>query len=188
MNSLRAQPVEWSATIAVTDSEAHLEARAGERFGAEEQHDQRARGDEADADRIPSQRDSGENQKRRDAASHRRHLRAGEQGVADAGRRGDRGRDQHQVEAQRQALAQRKQLEAEQHGESDHRGDMQPADRQQVGEAAAPHGVGVVLIDRILVAGHQRDRDSGRIRRQPLVDVLSKAGRARARGRAARPA
>ena len=58
------------------------------------------------------ERNPGEDQHRRDAASHRRHLRPGQQGVADPGRRRRGRRDQHQVEAQRQRPAQREQLAA----------------------------------------------------------------------------
>ena len=59
--------------------EAHLEAWPGERFGAEDQHDQRAGGDQPQADRVAPQRNAGEDQQRRDAAPHCRHLRAGQQ-------------------------------------------------------------------------------------------------------------
>ena len=101
-NSRRAQRGRMERDDRGHRGEAHLEARPGERFGPEQQHDQRAGRDQPDAERIAAERDSGEDQQRRDAASHRRHLRAGQQGVADARRRRDRGRDQHQVEAQRQ--------------------------------------------------------------------------------------
>ena len=102
--------VEWSATIAVTAAKLIWKLGAGQRFGPEQQDDQRAGGDQADADRVAPERNPAEDQQRRDAASHRRHLRAGQQGVADARRGRDAGRDQHQVEAQREPLAQRQQL------------------------------------------------------------------------------
>ena len=52
--------------------------------GRNSEHDQRAGGDQADADRVAPKRDAGEDQQRRDATSHRRHLHSGQQGVADA--------------------------------------------------------------------------------------------------------
>ncbi len=169
-------------------SEAHLEARAGQRLGPEQEHDQRADRDQPDAERVAAERDPGEDQQRRDAASHRRHLGAGEQGVADASGRGDGGGHQHEVEAQRQPLAQRQKLEAQEHREGDHGGDVQPADREQMRQAAASHRHGVVLADRILVAGDESDGDS-RLRalqpamdvpREPLPDRVEPAARARA--------
>ena len=39
--------------------EAHLEARAGQRFGPEQQHDQRADRDQPQADRVAAERDAG---------------------------------------------------------------------------------------------------------------------------------
>ena len=123
--------------------EAHLEARAGERLGPEQQHDERTDRDQPDAERIAAERDPGEDQQRRDAAADGRDLGAGEQGVADARGRRDGGRHQHQVEAQRQPLAQRQELEAEEHRRGDHGGDVQPADRQQMRQAAAPHRFGI---------------------------------------------
>jgi hypothetical protein len=99
------------------------------------------------------------------------HLRTGQQGVADAGcGRGSRG-DQHEVETQREPLAQRQQLQGQQHGEGDNRGDVQPAHRQQVGEPASPHRVGVIFIHRILVASGQRDRDPGGPDRKAPLDM-----------------
>ena len=56
------------------------------------------------------------------------------------------------------------------HGEGNHSSDVKAADRQQVGQAAAPHGVGIVLVDGILVAGDQRDGDAGRAGRQARCD------------------
>ena len=67
--------------------EAHLEAGAGERFRPEQQHDQRADRDQPHADRLAAERDPGEDEQRGDAAAHRRHLRAGQQRVADARQR-----------------------------------------------------------------------------------------------------
>ena len=93
-------------------------------------------------------------------AADRRHLHAGQQGVGDAGQRADAGRDQHQVEAQRQPLAQRQQLQRQQHRRPDHRGDVQAADRQQVGQARPAHRLGILLADRGLVAGGERGGDS----------------------------
>ena len=49
--------------------EAHLEARPGEGFGPEQQHDEGAGGDQADADCVAAERDAGEDQHRRDATS-----------------------------------------------------------------------------------------------------------------------
>ena len=42
--------------------EAHLEARAGKCFGAEQEDDQRARRDEPDADCLAAQRNAAEDQ------------------------------------------------------------------------------------------------------------------------------
>ena len=144
---------------------AHLEARSGNRLRTEDQHDQRAGRDQPDTERIAPKRNPAEDQERGDAAPHRRHLHAGQKRVTDARGRSDRSGHQHEVEPQRQRLAQRQEPQGQQHGEGDHRGDVQSADREQMREAAAPHRVGVVLVDRVLVAGHKRDGDPGRIRR-----------------------
>ena len=100
---------------------------------------------------------------------------AGQQGVADACQPPRAGGDQHQVEAQRQPLAEREQLQRQEHGESDHRGDVQSADREQVGQTAAAHRVGIVLVDGILVAGR---RWRWRCPRVPgsRADMLREAG------------
>ena len=131
--------------------EAHLEARAGQGFGPKQQHDERARGDEADADGIAAERNSRQDQHRGHATSDRRHLRPGEQGITDPRRRRGRRRDEHQVEPQRQAFAQRQQPQRQEHCEADRGGDVEAADRQQMGKAAAPHGVRVIFADRILI-------------------------------------
>ena len=166
--------------------EAHLEARTGERFGPEHQHDQRTHGDQPDAERIAAERDPGKDQQRRDAATDRRHLGAGEEGVADACRGGDRSGHQHEVEAQRQSLAQRQELEAEKHRRGNHGGDVQSADRQQMRKPAAPHRLGIRLADGILVAGHEGDGDprlsalqpAVNMARQPLPNRIEPAARA----------
>ena len=75
----------------------------------------------------------------------------------------------------------------QEHGEGDHRGDVQAADRQQVGQAAAPHRVGIVLVDGILVAGDQRDGDPGRVCAAAALRYASSGSRARGRGPRARP-
>ncbi len=38
---------------------------------------------------------------------------------------------------------------------ADDRGDVEPADRQEVRQAASTHRLGVVLVHRVLVAGRQ---------------------------------
>ena len=96
--------------------------------------------------------------------------------------------DQHQVEAQRQPLAERQELQRQQHRRADDRGNVEPADRQQVGEAASPHGVGILLGHGILVASRQRSRDRPGRPGSALADVAAQAGRAANRARSARPA
>jgi len=49
---------------------------------------------------------------------------------------------------------------------------MKPADRKEVREAASTHRIGIALIDRILVAGRQSDRNARGTRRQAALDVL----------------
>ncbi len=92
--------------------EAHLEARAGERFRPEQEHDQRADRDQAKGDRLAAQGNAGKDEQRRDAGADGRHLRAGQQGIGDAGERARGGGDQDEAEAQRERGAQREQLEA----------------------------------------------------------------------------
>ncbi len=48
--------------MAVTAGEAELEAGAGQRFGPEQEDDQRADGDEAQGDRLAAEGDAGEDQ------------------------------------------------------------------------------------------------------------------------------
>ena len=65
------------------------------------------------------------------------------QGVADPRQRRRRRRDQHQIGAQREHPAQREQAQGQQHHRRHHRRDVQPADRQQMGQPAPPHRVGI---------------------------------------------
>ena len=58
--------------------EAHLEARPDQRFGPQDEHDQRADRDEAQRQRLAADRDAGEHEQGGDAGAHRRHLRAGQ--------------------------------------------------------------------------------------------------------------
>jgi hypothetical protein len=85
----------------VTAAKLIWEAGSGQRFGPKQQHDQRAGGDQSYAYRIATEGNPAEDQYRRDAASNGRHLRAGQQRVADASSGRDSGRDQDQVDAQR---------------------------------------------------------------------------------------
>ena len=140
--------------------EAHLEARAGQRFRTKDEHDQRAGRDQADADRVAPERDPGEDQQGGDAAADRRHLRAGQQRVADAGGRSDAGGDEHEVEAERQPLAQGEQLEGQQHREGDDCGDVKPLTDSRCVSPLRRIASASLLIHRILVAGREGDRDS----------------------------
>ncbi len=153
--------------------EAHLEACAGQRFWTEDEYEQGTGCDQPHAERIAPQRNPGEDQDRRDAAAYGRYLRAGQQGVTDARACSDRCSDHHQIETQRQGPAQCEQLERQQHRGRDHRGDVQSADRQQVGQPATPHCLGVFLAHRILVTGHQRDRDSFGVVGHDPFDMLT---------------
>ena len=71
------------------------------------------------------------------------------------------GGDQDQAEAQRQSRAQGEQFQRQQHHRADHRGQVEPADREQMGEARAAHRLGVGLGNAILVAGGERGGDAG---------------------------
>ena len=78
--------------------EAQLEARSGQRFGLDQQHQQRADRDQSEAERIAAERNSRQHQQRRDAAAHGRHLHPGQERITDPGQRPDGSRDQHQIE------------------------------------------------------------------------------------------
>ncbi len=81
---------------------AHLEARACERFGPEEEDHESAGGNQTHAQGVTPQPDSGEDQQCNDATSHGRDLRAGQQSIANAPRGGGAGRDENEVEAKRE--------------------------------------------------------------------------------------
>ena len=153
--------------------EAQLEAGAGDRFGPKNQHDQRAHRDQPQADRVSAKRNSSKHEQGGDAAAHGRHLRAGKQGVGDPGQRAEPGRNEDEVEPQRETFAQSEQPQRQEHRGADHRRDVQPADRQQMGKTAAPHRLGVFLADRSLVAGGQSgsDRSARSGQRGPDVTV-----------------
>ena len=70
------------------------------------------------------------------------------------------GGDQDQAEAQRERRAQREQLQRQQHHRADHGGEVEAADREQMGEARAAHRLGVGLGNAILVAGGERGGDA----------------------------
>ena len=161
----------------------------GQRFGPEQQHDERADRDQAQGQRLAAQRDAGEDEQGGDAGAHGRHLGAGQQGVGDAGERAGAGRDQDQAEAQRQRRAQREQLQGQQHHRADHRGQVEPADREQMGEARAAHRLGVRLGDAELVAGGERGGDAALgAAAEPLADMSRQALAPVGDARAASPA
>ena len=80
----------------------------------------------------------------------------------------------------------REQLQRQQHHRADHRGQMKPADREQMGKARAAHRLGILLGDAVLVAGGERGGDAAlAAAAEPLADMrrepLAPAGDARAR-------
>ena len=150
-------------TIAASERPTRLNGPSSRRWNS--------RRDQADTHRVAPERDSEQDEHGRDAAAHRRHLRAGQQGITDACSGGDRGRNEDQVETQREPLAQRKQLQAEQHRRGDDCGDVQPADREQMGETAGAHRIRILFGDPVLVAGDERDCNAGFVSRQPLANV-----------------
>jgi hypothetical protein len=93
----------------------------------------------------------------------------------DQQRRGDAGRNEDEVEAEGQPFAQREELEAEQHRGGDHRGDVQSANREQMGQTARAHRIRIVLGHAVLVAGDQRDGNTRLVTQQPAMDVARKA-------------
>ncbi len=155
--------------------EAHLEARPGQRFGPEQEHDERGDRDQPQGQRLAPQRDPEQDEQGGDARADRRHLGAGEQRVGDSGERPGAGGDQHQPEAQRQRRAEREQLQREQHHRSDHRGEVEAADREQVGEAGAAHRFGVRFGNPALVAGGQRGGDPAGAAGEPGADMVGEA-------------
>ncbi len=140
---LRAQLVEWSATIAVTAAKLIWKLGPASASGRKSSTMSAPAATSRMTDGLAPQRDAGKDQQRRDAASHCRHLRAGQERVADARDSADARRNEHEIEPKREPLAQCQQLEAEKHGERHDRGDVQPADRQQVRQAASTHRLGI---------------------------------------------
>ena len=141
--------------------EAHLEAGSGDRLRAEQQHHQRADRDQPQADRIAAERNPAEDKQGRDAAAHGRHLRPGQQGVADPGQRAATpAATSTRLKRSASRSLSASSLQGEQHRPRDHRGDVQAADRQQMRQAGPAHGFGIVLVDRILVAGGERGGDA----------------------------
>ena len=54
----------------------------------------------------------------------------------------------------------REQLQRQQHDRADHRGEVEAADREQMGKAGAAHRLGVGIGNAILVAGRERGGDA----------------------------
>jgi hypothetical protein len=106
----------------------HASSRAWRGFGAEQQDDQCANGQQSDAYRVSAQRDSREDQQGCDTASDSRHLRPCEEGVRNARQRADTSGDEDEVRAQREPLTQRHQLQRQEHGCTDDCGNVQAAD------------------------------------------------------------
>jgi hypothetical protein len=152
--------------------EAQLEARADQRVGPEQEDDERARRHQPQRQRLAAERDAAEHQQRGDARAHRRHLGAGEDRVGDPRQRARPGRDEGEAKAQRELRAEGEELQRQQHHRADQSGQVQPADREQVGEAGAPHGVIVRLRDAGLVAVRQGDGDRPLAAAEMGEDVL----------------
>jgi hypothetical protein len=68
-----------------------------------------------------------------------RTVGPGQQGIADAGKCCDRRRHQGQANPQRQPWPQGEELDRQQVSRRDHRADMEPADREQVGQSRIAH-------------------------------------------------
>ncbi len=151
--------------------ERQLETRPGQRLGPQQQHDERPRRDQSQRHRLAPDRQRDEDQQRGDAASDRRHFGAGQPGIADRRRRPGDARDQRQSHPQRQRRPQREQLDDEDHRRADHRGDVEPAHRQQVREPRGAHRLGVLLRDAADITGRERGRHPADASRQRLADV-----------------
>ena len=128
-----------------------------------------------------------------DAGAHGRHFGAGQQGVGDAGQRARARGDQDEAVAQRQRRAQRQQFQRQQHHRADHGGEVQPADREQMGEARTAHRVVVRIGNAILVAGGERGGDAAFAGRRQLGadmggEALAQAGEAAGEAPAPKPA
>ena len=167
-------------------AERQLEARAGQRLGPGDEHRNRAGGDEPQRHRLAPDRESSEDEQRRDAAADRRHLGAGQQRIADRRRSPRRARDERQTDAQRQRGEQREQPQRDHHRRADHRGDVQPADRQEVREPRDAHRFRILLGDRADVARRQCRGDAAGAARQRVGDMRGEA-RAKPRPLPARP-
>ncbi len=153
--------------------EAQLEACSSKRLGLDQQDCERCDGEKPHAERFPSKRYSGQDEKRDDAASDRRNLGTRQQGVSDARDCTDGSGHEDEVETKRQPLRQSEQFQGQQHCRSDRRSDVKTANAEQMREPAPAHGVGVILADRILIAVGKSRRNSSRRAGKPFADMPS---------------
>jgi hypothetical protein len=155
--------------------EAQLEARARQRLGPEQQHDQAPT---ATRRRVSASRPSAMPPSTSSAAmhgAHGRHFGAGEEGVTDAGQRTRSGRDQHQRSAQAQRGAEGEQLEREQHDRADGGGQVKAADREEMCQARGAHRFGIGVGDRALIAGRERGGDRALPAAEPFAHMIGQA-------------